>query len=31
MGTVEEIFGLNYRQAITLTLLQTITYAKSRS
>ena len=31
VGIVEEFFGLNYRQAITLKLLQTITYAVSRS
>ena len=31
MGIVEEFFGLNYRQAIARTLLQTITYAVSRS
>ena len=32
MGIFEELFGLNYRQAITtLKLLQTITYAVSRS
>ena len=31
MGIVEEFFGLNYCQAITLKLLQIITYAVSRS
>ena len=31
MGIVEEFLGLNHRQAITLKLLQTITYAVSRS
>ena len=31
MRIVKEFFDLNYRQAVTLKLLQTITYAVSRS